>query len=229
MKYQVIATCFYPIALASTQLMNKMLQQGLLERTERAFTGQVLATIDNINGYGCWCNFDTNYHQGKAHPIDEIDEVCKILVQGYECAIKDAEDVGASCSPWEENYEPVTSFTLDTSITQECSQNNPGANDCLLRSCYVESHFVRNLLNVFLGGYPINPENKHSNGFSVGEKCLITKRGGGKGENQCCGDYPERFPFKTNEGERSCCGSKVYNSIVSQCCDPEHSEVGLFC
>ena len=29
--------------------------------------------------------------------------------------------------------------------------------------------------------------------------------------DQCCGDYPTRFPFMSKDGIHKCCGSKIFN------------------
>ena len=35
---------------------------------------------------------------------------------------------------------------------------------------------------------------------------------------QCCGSYPNRFPYKTNNGARGCCGSATYATALLECC-----------
>ena len=34
---------------------------------------------------------------------------------------------------------------------------------------------------------------------------------------QCCGEYPERFPYKPETG-KACCGSTSYNTNIMECC-----------
>ena len=36
-------------------------------------------------------------------------------------------------------------------------------------------------------------------------------------EMQCCGAYPERFPYKATISKK-CCGSQTYNPFIMQCC-----------
>jgi len=36
--------------------------------------------------------------------------------------------------------------------------------------------------------------------------------------DSCCGKYPERYPYFSDNGERECCGQKTYYKSVFQCC-----------
>ena len=73
--------------------------------------------FDAINHYGCWCDL-TSYSRGKGKPVNFIDEVCKTLILGYECAIMDAEARGETCIPWEELYREnfETLYFFKTSV-----------------------------------------------------------------------------------------------------------------
>ena len=78
------------------------------------FTGDF---FDIISHYGCWCTLSSEdlnngkHHPdsfyGKGKPVDYFDEVCKTLIQGYECAVMDAEASGESCKPWEVRYRKI--------------------------------------------------------------------------------------------------------------------------
>jgi hypothetical protein len=35
---------------------------------------------------------------------------------------------------------------------------------------------------------------------------------------QCCGTFPSRFPYKTNNGARDCCNGATYATALLQCC-----------
>lgn len=39
----------------------------------------------------------------------------------------------------------------------------------------------------------------------------------------CCGQYPDRFPYRSQGGDRQCCGVKTYNAMTLTCCDAEAS------
>merc|ERR1711884_417708 len=63
----------------------------------KAFGGQIGNTINSMNEYGCWCYFNDDHGRGKGTPVDAIDEMCKTLHDGYECAMRDAEEEGTTC------------------------------------------------------------------------------------------------------------------------------------
>lgn len=193
----------------------------------RAFQGQIATTINQLNEYGCWCYLNDDHGRGKANPVDAIDEVCKVLHEGYECAMRDAEDEGTTCVPWEVDYSSAVGGT-GQSISEECSQLNPGSN-CAARACTVEGNFVANLLDLFIGGVSVNDDHKHSNGFDHTNICVIKKAGGGPSVKKCCGNYPDRFPFKTVGGDRQCCGQRTFNSLTLKCCDSDSSTVKFNC
>jgi len=193
---------------------------------EKGF-GQSQAQIDQLNEYGCWCFFDEDHGRGKAQPVDSIDEICKILHDGYECAMRDAEAEGDTCVPWEVNYASAVGGG-GLSIAEECQSLNAG-NNCAIRACTVEGTFVANIVGAFIGGAQINQSYKQSNGFDFANVCVTKKNGGGPANKECCGNYPERFPYKTVGGDRKCCGSRTYNSLTLKCCDSDTSTVKFNC
>merc|ERR1712146_43960 len=102
-------SCIYSI-IALSGLSHAALDQAFEAQTSqnpdalRAFNSQVSGTINNINEYGCWCYFSEDFGRGKGQPVGSIDEMCKVLAGGYECAMRDAEDEGTTCVPWEVTY-----------------------------------------------------------------------------------------------------------------------------
>lgn len=61
------------------------------------------------------------------------------------------------------------------------------------------------------------------NGFEFSESCVAQppkgNGGGNRGELQCCGKFPARFPYHDKNGGRQCCVDKVYNVDDKQCCN----------
>lgn len=189
--------------------------------------GASQSTIDALNEYGCWCYFDDDHGRGKGNAVDVIDEMCKVLHDGYECAMRDAEDEGTTCVPWEVDYNSAVGGSGQT-IQEECSTSNAGSN-CAIRACVVEGSFIANLLDAFINGNGVNSDNKHANGFEVETGCPVKKSGGGPSNKSCCGAYPDRFPYKTVGGDRQCCGNRTFNSLTLKCCDADSSTVKFNC
>ena len=67
--------------------------------------GQFSLWLNDVNEYGCWCYFGDKHGAGKSQPVNELDEHCKQLHEGYECAMLD--DTDEDCSPWTVSYSPV--------------------------------------------------------------------------------------------------------------------------
>jgi len=179
-----------------------------------------------MNEMGCWCYFGDDHGRGKGPAIDELDNICKTLSDGYDCAIIDHEEENnkrshTDCVPWEVEYNSGLGGT-NLELAEACYNSNP-KNNCAARACIVEGNFVAQLTMYFISGGSVRLENKHENGFDPNNMCQ-GKKGINSKEKSCCGKYPNRFPFKTLGGERSCCGSRTYNTMALECCD---AEVGL--
>merc|ERR1711881_492185 len=191
----------------------------------RAFTGNLAPAIEKLDEYGCWCYFYDNVGRGKGTPVDEIDGLCKTLHDGYVCAMIDAEEENADeCIAWEVPYNGGQGAGADRLAS--CTLNNPGAN-CAIRACSVEGIFVDNLFAFTLGGNQINydefghEEANNGEGFDPSHDAGCPVKPGVKGasgEKKCCGAYPNRFPYKTLDGARDCCGGRTYNTEILNCC-----------
>lgn len=193
----------------------------------RAFTGSVGKTVQNMSEYGCWCYFGIDHGRGKGQPQDALDELCKVLADGYECAMRDAEEEGTTCIPWEVSYQSAIGGGSLT-IAEECANVNPG-NNCAARACTVEGGFVANMLDYFISGNVLDQSMRHENGFDHTTFCAPKRNGGGPTNKECCGNYPDRFPFKTRGGDRKCCGTRTFNALTLSCCDADSSTVKFNC
>lgn len=195
----------------------------------RVFQGQLDSAIDSLNEMGCWCYFDNDHGRGKGKPVDEIDGFCKILHDGYECAMRDAENEGTTCIPWEVEYKAAVGGSLVTTF-EACQAANSDKSNCAVRACTVEGTFVENITAflVFNNG-GLDDSKRHSNGFDPKVGCPTKTGGSGSSEVQCCGTYPVRYPFKTLDGERACCGQRTFSSLALSCCAEETSTVKFNC
>ena len=201
------------------------------ELAARGFSGQIGNTINSLHEYGCWCYF-YEYGRGRGVPQDPIDEACKALQYGYECAIRDGEDEGNFCVPWEVEYVNAVGGTV-LNLIEDCANVNPG-DLCAARACAIEQNFIINLLDIFVSGYSDDYQLKHSNGFDPEVTCATGSRVDVLGQDNydqadisCCGYYPDRKPFNTQHGDRACCLERTYNAVVSQCCP--NGQVKAYC
>ena len=58
----------------------------------------------------------------------------------------------------------------------------------------------------------------YSNGFDPDQGCPVLGTGR-VSDIECCGHYPDRFPYKVVNGQRACCLDKTYAVDIMQCCD----------
>ena len=108
----------------------------------RVFNFMVASLLTNIDGYGCWCYFNDAVGQGKSKPVDQVDELCRMLQFGYECVTVDN---GDDCNPHTEFYNDAVMFGLDD-IEARCNSMNAALGQCAIDSCIVEGSFVKNYI-----------------------------------------------------------------------------------
>lgn len=213
------------------QMQNDMAQLAMKAANETSVDGESPVNyslfqedMGKLNGYGCWCYFETDHGSGRGHPIDEIDHFCKTLHDGYSCIIIDSSDdtnnIDSECVPWAVPYNSafgggiMTRMDMDT-IVRECEvQNPPGT--CEAETCKVEGWFVQSYFIYGTSGGTINASHEHRNGFDSRDACPIST--GVKSDKKCCGDQPLRFPYKTYDDSRQCCQGHTFNANLYVCC-----------
>jgi len=205
---------------------------------DRIFSGAIANSIATMNEMGCWCFFDEDSQRGHGIPIDGLDQLCKNLNNCYACAIFDGEQEGsdACAEPYNIDYQTILNNggscgDVDGFAINTGNAASDGLQRCASRVCSCELSFVENLLAFFIGGGAINPDNKHANGFVFDPRegdCAVD--GSRASEPGCCGNYPLRRPFKKLDGERECCGTRIFSTVAGmQCCDAAISKIGYTC
>ena len=222
MKNSLFLASFVGLAAANIAQLEKSFQ-ALLEAKSTAdprLRALPAISVQNLDNYGCWCYLTEETHgNGKGpHGVNEVDSACKVLHDGYTCIMEDAIAENTVCNPWEAVYNSSIGIAGEK-LVQECEKLN--SNPCSQRTCIVEGHFVLELFTQYLNFGQIDQSKQHAAGFNPDEECLI-RHGltyGIESEKTCCGSYPTRFPFKTMDGERACCGERTYNTNLLTCCD----------
>jgi len=181
-------------------------------------------SIDQIQEYGCWCYFDHHGGRGKGKPVNNIDQLCKELQDGYDCAVMDYQGIppglggtgDETCTPWEVSYTAGIG-NGEGLLKHSCAVLN--ADHCAQYACLVEGRFVINIFNLFMTGdtnFATDPYS-HSEGFDPVTGCQIID-GTADPNHECCGAYPLRFPYKPQNGQRGCCGQHTFPVGVQECC-----------
>jgi len=197
---------------------NKTEAEYLDAKANRELDTNMLAFLTDVDGYGCWCNFNAAYTQSKGPVQDAMDAICKTLVNGYHCGIIDGVEAGTPCDTPTVAYDAYNYFAnFGQSVLAVCASKNPG-NTCAETACIVEGQFTFDFFQNFLGGAGTDPNLKHANGFFDADTECSYAGGAGQSVKTCCGAYPNRYPYKTFAGQRDCCGQVTYDTSALQCC-----------
>jgi len=218
-----------PLVLAGKDEMTEALSEAQqYNETFRAFgSAWSVQVIDALNGYGCWCYFDGGHGQGRGHPQNGIDSLCKMLADGYDCILSDSAAEGDDdCEPWAVPYNSGPTFNFlsaskpEAALRKGCARANK-RNECAERACMVENYFIQHLFTWLLTtGNTFDLDLNHNNGFNR-DTCVGTPgtvNTSPASAMQCCATYPKRFPFKDLGGDRSCCGEGTYSTVTHECC-----------
>jgi len=188
---------------------------------------RVLEAPPIFTNYGCWCYFTDGLASGHGTAVDELDQLCKLLHGGYQCAQLDN---GDSCVPWEIEYSSFFGTTNHYSaaatvfqnlghVQTSCQNFNP-SNSCAAAACMVEGYFVIQFVDLVRQNL-ISQSNFVDNGFQT-DSCRApgSGNGGTAGPIECCGLYPTRFPYASQAGRKQCCdvAGVTYDSAFNVCC-----------
>lgn len=198
--------------------------------------------VDIFAGYGCWCHFGTSYGLGRGAPKDEVDKMCRVLAKAYQCAkidvIPDGRGGFSKCEPWAHRYNDPKLYRkidagdiTDELIRERCLKYNP-EDECAFRTCTLDSKFIATVnarsaetlsWDSFLDFDEDEREafysnkRQHSEAWDRDVECptVPSVRSGDK-TRECCGEYPNRFPFMV--AYRKCCGGVPYSETTRACC-----------
>lgn len=163
-------------------------------------------SFTDVLSSGCWCNLINNYNKQHGHPVGAMDTACRAHSHCYKCMTMDY-----ACTEAQNAYQVF----LDTRTDEfTCERND---DPCALNACQCDVELVNNL--VLAAGDDSNQiaSLTEYGGFDASVQCVSSGAGGNK-PDQCCGEYPKRFPFFSNDGRRDCCAGKTYNTYSLECC-----------
>ena len=167
-------------------------------------------SADDVFNYGCWCNMNNgldHVQKGKGQPLDAIDEACQAWHRCTTCIRMDDTD----CVPLNEKYDFLTGSKYNPQVS--CTDNPSGCADW---SCQCDVHFVKSVIDL-INQDQFQPTLSHTNKSWNSGQCKW--EGNFETQDECCGEFPSRFPFASNFGSRACCGNKTYQTETHDCCD----------
>jgi len=169
-----------------------------------------------VQNYGCHCFPGLSKIAGGAGPAqDEYDALCRDLARCHKCIDSDYVNEIASDPTWDANTGKYRYSLLgDGSIT--CS-GNPDAHKKDLCEC--DAHYAHELGKIWDDNtYNYELWNAKKNPLFNFEYETVCVRSGMTDADECCGAYPERYPY--DSATRMCCNSvQTYNDQLNECCD----------
>jgi len=176
--------------------------------------------LSGLDGYGCWCNFGAELTAGHGNPVNIFDDICKSFQLCLRCVKFDAATDNYQCDPLTYTYNSLNTPSFQT----DCSTANPN-DDCGAHLCSCNVNFIQRLFSLL---WSFNPDHQydssylHSNGFSQYDKCELPPPNN-SGEMDCCGYYPDRFPYNANnQAGKACCNKHFpYSTLSQECCNDE--------
>ncbi|CBY06863.1 unnamed protein product [Oikopleura dioica] len=163
-------------------------------------------------GYGCWCMAHGENHDLalKGDPKDEVDSICKMHAECYQCARM---DYGSSCDSTHGYGVFGQKDLINGDRSLVCDTNNDLCGSSL---CECDKMLIEGLRYTFT---------QYDKNFHI-EKSDFDSKGscpskGGPPRDQCCGEYPFRTPYYSRSGQRSCCLDKTYDTSYLECCQDE--------
>jgi len=198
------------------------------------FYDQSITNITKYWTYGCWCFQMGDYplRIGNGSPMDAVDKVCKRQKECYQCAKRDAQERDVSnsgglydkdCLPEETSYRFKASYDPVTNDPVVKCINEVGS--CQRNLCECDRAFAERLPEASSAedGWT-GAHHAHYGGFDSRTNCLARiNKPGGDHVVECCGEYPDRFPyrFQKNGQGKQCCKNTIYNTETHTCCDEE--------
>jgi len=179
--------------------------------------------IDRIDGYGCWCNFEENLMEGSANPVNVYDSLCRKFQLCLRCAKIDGKNEGYGCNPKTESWLGKG----DQSFSTDCSSHNGGLCGESVCSCAV--NFIQRVFELlWVVPSVYEPAYKHENGFDKVASCPPSEHP--RNDVQCCGYWPDRFPYGGFSDKECCDQRQLYNPVSQICCnDGSVKNTGQMC
>jgi len=183
---------------------------------------------NNMTSYGCWCQIRNQAAggtvPGHGQPVDELDRLCHQWQQCRSCTTMDSTECDADTS----NYHHYIIGTDIQGGQAVCNTYMSEYSVCVQNTCRCDEELALAL------AYAVNDRSidfDTNNGFDHVKQCSSNGTGGNNSNNgnsnnglsestiQCCGEYPNRFPYNTKGGTTQCCGSRTYNRNQHECCE----------
>ena len=140
-------------------------------------------------------------------PVNALDQACRRWYKCNQCTTIDE----SSCSGISEVYgSPI----FDQSSKSYSCPGTSGS--CGHHSCQCDVALAQDLSDL---SEEYSDEYHNVKGyFDHTSQCYAGGNAGPRTIDQCCGEYPNRFPFSSENGNLGCCNGKTFDSANLMCC-----------
>lgn len=164
----------------------------------------------DIYGYGCYCNFQSEITKGFGHPVDEHDAACQEMQLCTRCLEINLEENNNLCDLSTTDYETNPVFNVQNQRFQSNCMGDNSGNDCAIGLCQCHMEFLNQIASI--SGATSSLAFKHENNFDRFDQNNCPRTFNAKPAGQgCCGDSPAWRP---------------YNPFVNDCCSGTIEEFG---
>lgn len=164
----------------------------------------------DIYGYGCYCNFQSEITKGFGHPVDEHDAACQEMQLCTRCLEINLEENNNLCELATTDYETNPVFNAQNQRFQSNCMGDNSGNECAIGLCQCHMEFLNQIASI--SGATSSISFKHENNFDRFDQDNCPRTFNAKPAGQgCCGDSPAWRP---------------YNPFVNDCCSGTIEEFG---
>lgn len=153
--------------------------------------------------YGCWCFPRGQLIMGYGQPVDDIDATCRNHQLCLNCI---GLDTDYECDGNMQAYR-VFGQIYQNGRRLVC-RDPPGS--CSWLACQCDVNMVTTIILASLRAY--KPKFWRYNPA----QCAAYDRAHAAPPDQCCGKYPERYPYHSDD--KQCCKGKLFNPSYKECC-----------
>lgn len=213
--------------ISNGEILGHLRRLKQLSRLIAYFRGS-FRRVARLFAYGCWCLprggalFDT----GRGDPVDMIDQQCYQMSRCESCLQM---DFGISCDPTDKGYTFEGIGGAGSSQTRLSCLDAEGT--CARAICECDINLAKNIHEYLESNYTRKYSSKEDpERHTFEENCKPMLRDLTKQvPDSCCGEYPNRFPFDSLQGSKSCCAGKTFLLDYFNCCDGELKGIEQSC
>ena len=174
--------------------------QAMLKKLLKQRMDNHSLTAEDMLSSGCWCQLLTSNFlaSNRGEPVNALDAACRKWHKCNQCTMID----DSACLGYQHNYG-IASYD---SQNKQYVCSNEAENTCKHNACTCDVALASELAD-------LSDEYEEQYGPTFDVTQCPAGMGGNASNNkqtdQCCGSYPDRFPFSSESGQRNCCNGKV--------------------